>query len=156
MRRLVLALLLIAAVSAPQAAPNRKSKGPKVPKLKIAAVQTPTAAVPGQPASLELTITTPEGHALNRYPGITLTLDEVKGLSFGSEKVFVGDTEAPEDLSKNSFDKKVEPLVVKFTPAKSGGKKRFVTGELKFFVCNKKDNWCLPGTQKVKFPVAVQ
>ncbi len=151
MRRLLVLLVLVSAVLAPQAAAFGK-KPKKAPKMKVELSVAPSPAKAGQPATVEVKVVPPKGIALNRYPGITLKIDKASKLDFASREAFVGTKELPEDLADNAF-KKPAPLRFEVTP-KAAGKRSF-EGELSFFYCVKSSGFCAPGKQKVKLQLPV-
>ena len=151
MRRLLVLLVLVSAVLAPQAAAFGK-KPKKAPEMKVELSVTPSPAKAGESATLELRIVPPKGIALNRYPGITFKVDKASKLDFASKEAFVGTKELPEDLADNAF-KKPQPLLFEVTPRAAGN--RSFEGEVSFFYCVKSSGFCAPGKQKVKLQLPV-
>lgn len=151
MRRVLVLLVLVTAVLTPQASAFGK-KPKKAPKMDVELRVAPEPARAGQSATLELRVLPPKGIALNRYPGITFTVDKASKLDFASKEAFVGTKELPEDLTDNAFEKP-QPLRFEVTPRASGT--RSFEGELSFFYCVKSSGFCAPGKQKVKLQLPV-
>ena len=145
MRRLPLAAAALAAALAPQAALALKP-GP-APEMKLAIVQAPDPLRAGQAGVVRVTVQPPEGITLNRYPGITLTIDKTGGVALAKPEAFVGTTTPIEDPAEFAF-KKIDPLELRVTPSRAGSAE--LEGTLVFTYCVKASGFCAPGKQKVK------
>jgi hypothetical protein len=153
MRVLPLVLALVFAAFAPQALGLGKPE--KTPEMSLEVAVKPEAeALVGGSSVVEVTVVPPEGIALNRYPGITLTIDDDARLGLADKVAFVGVKKPIKDVSKFQFET-IPPLELKVAPKSRGGSERTMKGTLKFFYCVKKSGFCAPGEQKVKIPVRV-
>lgn len=146
----ILLFVLIAAVSMPHAGPRKKKR--VIPVLALNTVQTPADAPAGEAIELLVTVAPPEGIKLNRYPGITLTIEKAKGLKLTNSEAFVGEKKPLTNPDEFGF-KTIDPLKFSLVAKSSGSKQRYLEGTLKFFYCVKKSGYCAPGTQAVKIPV---
>ncbi|MDQ7005924.1 MAG: hypothetical protein Q9Q40_01685 [Acidobacteriota bacterium] len=148
MKSWLLVLGLVVAVCAPQAAPGSRKK--TAPTMGIRVEQRPAAATVGEPATVQVHVTPPDGIRLNRYPGITLEIDKADALDLSTRKAFVGSTKPINDVSKFGFET-IDPLVLEFVPKAPG--EHVLEGTLKYFYCVKKSGYCAPGQQRVRLPV---
>jgi hypothetical protein len=145
MRRSALAAAAFAAALAPQAALALKP-GP-APDMKLAVVQAPDPLKAGQAGVVRVTVQPPDGITLNRYPGITLTIEKSGGVALEKTEAFVGTKTPIEDPAEFAF-KKIDPLELKVTPARAGATE--LEGTLVFTYCVKASGFCAPAKQKVK------
>ncbi len=152
MGRVLLALLLVAAVVSPHAWAIGKPE--KTPLMKLDVAVEPSPAKPGEAATVKVSIVPPEGIALNRYPGITLRIDKADRAVLAANEAFVGSKKPIKEVSEFAFTT-IDPLVLTVTPQPGGGATRQLEGELKFFYCVKASGYCAPGTQAVKLDVPV-
>lgn len=154
MRRIVPLIAIALAACAPQDAAGAKKIKP--PTLKVEVSQSPQALAAGEEGEILVQVVPPEGIALNRYPGITLTIEDTGGFEVPESKLFVGETEPLDDPDEFQFET-IDPLRVRVgVPASAGAGAGEMKGTLKFFYCRKKDGFCAPATQSVRVPVAVQ
>ncbi|UCF67620.1 MAG: hypothetical protein JSV80_17975 [Acidobacteriota bacterium] len=151
MSRVLIALLVLAAASTPQLAAK---KARKPPTLAVEVTQRPSPARPGESVEVDVAVRPPEGIVLNRFPGLTLELEKIDGLTTDQPSAFAGSREPIEDASQAYF-KKPEPLTFRFVPERSGRSERKARGTLKFFYCVKASGFCAPGKQQVSVPVKV-
>jgi hypothetical protein len=145
MRRSALAAAALAAALAPQAAQALKP-GP-APDMKLAVVQAPDPLKAGQAGVVRVTVQPPDGITLNRYPGITLTIEKSGGVALEKTEAFVGTKTPIEDPSEFAF-KKIDPLELRATPTRAGGSE--LEGVMAFTYCVKASGFCAPAKQKVK------
>ncbi len=154
MRRIFLVLFLLVAAFGPHDALAARPGG-KAPIMTVKSTQTPSTASVGDAIKVRITIEPPKGIELNRYPGITLKLDDVTDFETATQEVFVGTRELPEDIEKNGF--KVVPPLEFFVTAKKGGRgKKALSATLKYFYCVKSSGYCAPGSQSVHIPLTVR
>jgi hypothetical protein len=145
MRRLPLAAAALAAALAPQAALALKP-GP-APEMKLLVAQSPDPLKAGQPGVVRVTVQPPDGITLNRYPGVTLTVEKTGGARLEKTEAFVGTKTPIEDPAEFAF-KKIDPLELKLTPAGPGPSE--LEGTLVFTYCVKASGFCAPAKQKVR------
>lgn len=163
MRRLTPLLAILIAACAPQGteiAANEKQKKP--PKMQLEVTQAPQPLGAEQSGEVRVQVVPPDGYALNRYPGITLSIEDAAGLKLDAEEAFVGETKPLSDPDEFQFEK-IDPLRLQVkapqsvaADASSSGAERKMTGTLKFFYCRKADGYCAPGQQKVSVPVRLR
>ncbi len=157
MRRF-LAFLLVLAASAPLGpVPAALAGGRKkaAPRLDIKLSQEPPRVAVGETFRLSVRVVPPEGIKLNRFPGITLTIDRAPGLTLDEPTAFVGSKKPITDPDKFGFHE-IPPLVLRGKVR--GGRRgtRTLRGTLKFFYCVKKSGYCAPGEQDIRLPLAVR
>jgi hypothetical protein len=145
MRRPALAAAALAAALAPQAALALKP-GP-APEMKLAVVQAPDPLKAGQAGVVQVTVQPPAGITLNRYPGITLTIEKTGGVALEKAETFVGTKTPIDDPAEFAF-KKIDPLELKVTPSRAGSAE--LEGTMVFTYCVKASGFCAPARQKVK------
>jgi hypothetical protein len=163
MRRLLPLLAVLIAACSPQTTESAAKKKQKPPEMRIEVTQSPEALAAAESGELQVQVVPPEGIALNRYPGITLAIEDAAGLKLDSESAFVGVDKPLSDPDEFQFEK-IDPLRFKVTAPDGAGAdggseaaaKKKMTGTLKFFYCRKKDGFCAPASQKVSVPVKVR
>jgi hypothetical protein len=155
MRRFLPLVAILIAACAPQDADSAtgQNKKKKPPEMKLQVSQSPDALAAAEQGEVRVQVSPPEGIDLNRYPGITLTIEDAAGLTLGSEKAFVGSKKPIKNPEEFAFES-IEPLRLAVTaPSGIGKGDHTMSGTLKFFYCRKKDGFCAPATQKVSVPV---
>ena len=155
MRRFLPFVAMLIAACAPQDADSatRQDKKKKPPELQIEVSQSPEALAASERGEVRVQVSPPEGIDLNRYPGITLTIEDPAGLELGSGTAFVGSEKPIKDPDEFAFET-IDPLKLAVTaPPAVGPGKHTMSGSVKFFYCRKKDGFCAPATQKVSVPV---
>jgi hypothetical protein len=158
MRRILPLVAILIAACSPQTADsatkqNDGKKKNEPPEMRLEVNQSPEALAAGERGELKVQVVVPEGIALNRYPGITLSIEDAAGLELGSESAFVGVKKPIDDPDEFQFET-IDPLRFDVSaPAGVGGGERKMSGTLQFFYCRKKDGFCARATQKVSVPV---
>lgn len=109
-----------------------------------------TSVERGDGLELRLTMTPPDGVMLNRYPGITLDLEQTGDLQLDAGSYFVGSREPITDLSQAYFDEDPEIVI---SAQNRGEAQQELRGELSFFYCLKESGVCAPATQSVRLSV---
>jgi len=157
MRRLLPLLAVLIAACSPQTTESAAKKKQKPPEMRIEVTQSPEALAAEESGELQVRVVPPEGIALNRYPGITLSIEDAAGLKLDSESAFVGVDKPLSDPDEFRFEK-IDPLRFQVTApgSASPASDKQMSGTLKFFYCRKKDGFCAPGTQNVSIPVKVR
>ena len=153
MPRIATLTLALLAVLAPHAAVAAKERRPP-PKLQVKTDQQPSAAVPGSPASLAVSLIPPDGVVLNRYPGIKIVFEASPGLRPDVPELFAGSRQPIEDPEQFYYDTK-KPLRLDFVAVDGAATRRTLRGTLSYFYCVKASGFCAPGRQKIELPVKV-
>ncbi|MCU0230442.1 MAG: hypothetical protein MUC67_03575 [Acidobacteria bacterium] len=148
MRRFALVLAALAAALGPQ--PGLALKPGPAPEMKLLVTQAPDPLRVGQPGVVRVLVQPPDGITLNRYPGITLTVEKSSGVALARPESFVGTKTPIEDPAEFAF-KKIEPLELPATAQRPGTAE--LEGTLVFTYCVKASGFCAPAKQKVKLAI---